>query len=370
MDFTEIFLLYHDELPCRWEYKDTSRGEEDFRRTVFADWEDQKLAIKIAYNDFTSPHRVQAWQKAAEAYRAMGYYCPQIINSKTGNIAETVKYEGRKCVVYAEERARFQTADQFDETAVLRNGRHIYHDSALRFLCKIGSARLDFADFPSGLCILERFCPSDPCDEIMECALEFKEIIEGQFPQYIERFQRIWSRFLENRGALEQIYDQLPASVFQADLNAGNILLDDNMRFAGVLDFNLTGRDTAMNVFFRELWINFDEDIPDKRENNMYYVEKNSEQSLQSFLHNLLLIKDSYHFTEAEKRAAPLLYRYLRPFWWRPLHALKRDKGDPEKVGKILGWIENEQARKIDFAMIMNESDCETPEIEQQIRRQ
>lgn len=302
MNFTEIFSLYHDDPPLSWEYKDTSRGEDDFRRTVFARWGNQKLAIKIACNDFTSPHRVQVWQKAATAYRAMGYYCPQIITSKKGNAAEAVEYEGKQCVVYAEELSQFQTADQFDETRILQNGRYVYHDNALRFLCEIGSARMDFADFPSGLCILERFCPSDPCDEIMECALEFKEIIEGRFPQYTERFQGIWSDFLANRSALEQIYSQLPVSVFQADLNAANVLLDDDTRFVGVLDFNLCGRDTVLNVLFRELWINFDEDIPDKRENNMYYVERNNEKALQSFLRNLMVIKDSYPFTEAEKR--------------------------------------------------------------------
>lgn len=353
MNFTEIFSLYHDDPPLGWEYKDTSRGEDDFRRTVFARWENQKLAIKIACNDFTSPHRVQVWQKAAAAYRAMGYYCPQIITSKKGNAAETVEYEGRACVVYAEELSQFQTADQFDETGILQNGRYVYHDNALRFLCEVGSARMDFADFPSGLCILERFCPSDPCDEIMECALEFKEIIEGRFPQYTKRFQGIWAGFLANRSALEQIYSQLPVSVFQSDLNAANILLDDDTRFVGVLDFNLCGRDTVLNVLFRELWINFDEDIPDKRENNMYYVEQNNEKALQSFLRNLMMIKGSYSFTEAEKKAAPLLYRYLRPFWWRPLHALKRDQNNPDKVEKILSWIEREQARSIDFELIL-----------------
>ena len=74
--------------------------------------------------------------------------------------------------------------------------------------------------------------------------------------------QGIWSRFLANRSSLERLYSQLPVSVFQADLNPGNILLDADMRFAGVLDFNLSGRDTALNVLFRELWINFDEDDP------------------------------------------------------------------------------------------------------------
>ena len=369
MNFDKIFSLYGSSPPSSWEYKDTSRGEDDFRRTVLAQWEHQKLAIKIACNDFTSPHRVQVWQKAVTAYRAMGYYCPKIIINKNGNAAETVEYEDRQCVVYAEELSRLQTADQLGATGMLQNGRTIYHDSALRFLCEVGSARLDFADFPSGLCILERFCPSDPRDEIMECALEFKEIIEGQFPQYRERFQRIWSGFLANRSALEQIYGQLPVSVFQADLNATNILLDDKMRFAGVLDFNLCGRDTVLNVLFRELWINFDEDIPDKRENNMYYIEENSEKSLESFLHNLQLAGDFYAFTQPERRAAPLLYWYLRPFWWRPLHALKRDQDCPKKVGKILDWIEHEQARDIDFERMM-EGTFETPETEKQVHKQ
>ena len=360
MDFAGIYSLYRDDPPYTWEYKDTSRGEDDFRRTVFAQWEDRGLAIKIACNDFTTPHRVEIWRKTAAVYRAMGYYCPQIIDNRYGNAAEAVDYEGRPCIVYAEELAQLQTAEQLGDSTIRQNGRYIYHDDALRFLCEVGSARLNFGDFPSGLCVLERFCPSDPCDEIMECALEFKEIIEGRFPQYNERFQRIWSRFLANRGALERIYGRLPVSVFQADLNPGNILLDRDMRFAGVLDLNLTGRDTALNVFFRELWINFDEDIPDKRENNMYYVEENSEKALRSFLDNLSLMKNSYYFTQAEKEAAPLLYRYLRPFWWRPLHALKRDQSDPEKVEQILSWIETEQSRSIDFERIMTENPCGT----------
>ena len=58
MNFDKIFSLYGSSPPSSWEYKDTSRGEDDFRRTVLAQWEHQKLAIKIACNDFTSPHRV------------------------------------------------------------------------------------------------------------------------------------------------------------------------------------------------------------------------------------------------------------------------------------------------------------------------
>ena len=47
MNFDKIFSLYGSSPPSSWEYKDTSRGEDDFRRTVLAQWEHQKLAIKV-----------------------------------------------------------------------------------------------------------------------------------------------------------------------------------------------------------------------------------------------------------------------------------------------------------------------------------
>ena len=36
MNFDKIFSLYGSSPPSSWEYKDTSRGEDDFRRTVLA----------------------------------------------------------------------------------------------------------------------------------------------------------------------------------------------------------------------------------------------------------------------------------------------------------------------------------------------
>ncbi len=65
---------------------------------------------------------------------------------------------------------------------------------------------------------------------------------------------------MDNRNELEQIYFKLPTSVFQADLNSTNLLLDDNGRFAGVFDFNLCGRDVFLNYLFREIHWQYDEE--------------------------------------------------------------------------------------------------------------
>lgn len=354
MKLNEIFLLYSDCLPVKYEIKDTSHGEDDFRQAVIAEWEDQKLVIKITCNDFTTPDRIDCWKDTIEAYRQLGFYCPKIIKNRNGQYSEVKEYDNRRCVIFAEEFSIYKTAEQYGEEVYKPNDWYIYHEDAIRFLGIIGSKKLTTANFPSGICLIETFCPSDPCDEIMETALEFKKTIEEDLPQYQERFEKIWNTFLENRGKLEEVYPQLPTSAFQADLNAGNILLDENRKFVGVLDFNLCGYDTVLNCLFREAFTDFYEDIPWNKENNVFYSKEADEKAFRSFLKNIQIIKQTYSFSEIEKQAAILLYRYLRPFWWQPNYALSLDKADKEKVERILTWIEKEQVREIDFKTIMS----------------
>lgn len=353
MELTDIFLLYNAHPPLDYEIKDTSHGASDFRQAIMVDWGAEKRVIKITCNAFTTAHRVEGWRQTIEAYRALGYYCPRIVPSRTGSISETLEYNGRQCVVFAEEFSIYQTAEQFGRERTRKNDRYIFHDDAIRMTARAAAACLDCADYPSAWCILECFDPSEPDDEVMECALGFKKIMDEEVSRYQERFQRIWDTFLENKARLSRVYRDLPTSVFQADPNDSNILLDRDLRFMGVLDFNISGRETVLNMLFRDAFINFDEEIPEEAENNRFYVEGISERNFAIFTENLLLAKEIYPFTQAEIEAAPMLYRYLRPFWWYTLHALARDKGDLSKVDRILSWIENEQTREIDFQRIL-----------------
>ena len=345
MELKDIFLLYSDCQPQSYEIKDSSHGESDFRQAVIADWGTEKRVIKIACNAFTTAHRIEGWRKTIEVYREMGYYCPRIIPSRAGNYCEAAEYEGRQCLIFAEEFSIYQTADIFGRERTQINGRDIFHEDVIRMTARAAAAHFDFADYPSVWCILERFSPDETDDEVMECALGFKKIMDEEVPQYQERFQRIWDAFLENKEALTHIYHRLPTSVFQADTNDTNILLDSDLRFMGVLDFNLSGRETALNMLFREALTSLDDE---------FYVEGVSEKAFTIFIDDLWLAKELYTFTQAEIEVAPLLYRYLRPFWWNTFNDLKRDKGDLGKVDRILSWIENEQTREIDFQGILS----------------
>lgn len=353
MELEEIFLLYGNVQPIHYEIKDTSHGVQDFRQAIITEWEDKKLVIKITCNAFTTVHRVECWHDTIEAYREMGYYCPRIVLSKNGRSAERILYEEKECLVFAEEFSKYQTAEQFGKKQYKIEDTYVYRNDAILFMGKIGEAHLTLADFPSGLCILESFSPSEEYDEVWETALDFKSMIEESYPELKERFQLIWDKYVTNKMALEEIYPQLPKSIFQADLNPTNVVLDENMQFCGVIDFNLAGYDTMLNVLFRESWIDFHEDVPYREKENMFFSEEINEKAMQSFLRNIQIVKETYAFSEIEKEAAILVYRYLRPFWWQPFHMLSDKSMDGEKAERLLAWIEQEQAREIDFAGIM-----------------
>jgi hypothetical protein len=235
------------------------------------------------------------------------------------------------------------------------NNYYVYHDDAVLSIGVIGSKHLTTMDSPSGYCIMQTFAPSDPCDEVMESALEFKKIIYESLQQYISRLNKIWELFIANKYKLSVVYDKLPASVFQADLNYSNILLDESMKFVGMLDFNLCGRDTILNYLFREAMVDFNEDVLEENDEKVYYSAVTNDTAIKSLLNNISLVKRYYTFSTIEKESAILLYRYLRPFWWNPYHEICSVKDNTQKVEKILDWIENELTRNdIDFTKAMS----------------
>ena len=189
-----------------------------------------------------------------EAYRNCGYYCPAILCSKKGGFP-TVSYKSHRCVAYAEEYHKYHEAkERFGEAC----GESAISEDEIRketFLmtAKIAAKRLDFADYPSAYCPFDTFCPSDATDEVLENALEWKKYTATLSSEFQAQIQRIWRQWNDNREKLQEIYADLPTSIFQADLNLTNVLLDDNGNFVGIFDFNLCGKDVFLNYLFREI---------------------------------------------------------------------------------------------------------------------
>lgn len=328
---SEVFRRFFDAVPVSCDIIDTSRGDADFRNTVIVETDEgEKYVLKFASNDFTFPEKMHMWQRTVEEYRQLGYYCPRIFCDKSGGFP-SVEFRGHSCFVHAEEFSKYRSLE--DRTAAdeekMDEEYSKYLEDIWSMTAKIAAKKLDYTDYPSAYCLFEIFCPSDEIDEVLDNALSWKKIAESLPEEFSEQVQRIWRLWSDNREELRKIYGNLPTSVFQADLNATNLLIDDEGMFRGVYDFNIAGKEVFLNYLMRE---NNSEKIPEA----------------------LKIASRYYRFSEEEKAAALPLFRCLKPLWWTALQALKDAGDDKEAVKRCLEKAEKLLTEEKDFASCMN----------------
>lgn len=323
-----IVSLFFEENIFVSEIKNTSHGENDFRETVILRTESgNKFVIKLADNDFTFAEKIKMWQRCAEEYRSIGYYTPAILESKSGDFP-IVQYKGHRCVAYAEEFSEYSCVD--DAGNGIASSK--FKNEILTMTAKIANLYSDYTAYPSGYCLFERFSPSDQNDEVMDNALEWKGCAEMLPSEFQPQVQRIWNLWCKNRAELQEIYHQLPTSVFQADLNSSNILIDEKGSFVGVYDFNLSGKDVLLNYLIREMnW-------PDDDEEELNLIKS-----------AIKIVESVYTFSMIEKYAALMLYRCIKPLWWTRVQRLKKAANDYSAIQECLDKVESMLTRNVDF---------------------
>lgn len=333
--------LYFDNELTNIEIKDSSHGDSDFRKAYIVDDGISKIVIKYFSNSFSDERRILGWFRLMDEYRKIGLYCPAIIPNRYGENLHRHTVDGRDYYIYAEEFSPFQTAEQLDVE------KRQYMPDVLRTLGTIASKRLDILDFPSAYCLLEPFSGEDTTDEETECALLFVDFIKKNLPQYLPWAERLLELFYKNQEECRKVYDSLPTSCFQADLNSSNILLDNNLKFVGLFDFNLCGKEKILNYAMREaLWATYQSCLVDKDNNYIFYFDKKLDDfRMKCFLENMSYIQETYPFTDDEKKAFPILLRYINTFWWYSLSDLEFFCNDDNKVQKILEWFEFQMTR-------------------------
>lgn len=330
----ELYACFFDGDPVSCESIETGVSEDDYRRTVIVTSANgDKVVLKIVSNDFTFPDKIRMWKRTVEEYRDLGYYCPEIFCDRNGDFP-MIDFQGRRCVVYAEEFSRYRTLQDRMAQDTQSVSARAYAKDIWRMTAKIAAKRLDYTAYPSAYCLFERFCPSDETDEVTWNAQEWKKLADALPAQFSAQIQRIRTRWDENRDALKQIYGTLPTSVFQADLNPTNLLIDGDGAFKGVMDFNLCGRDVFLNYLMRENYGDFKEEL--------------------EMIRKALRIASQYYvFSEDEKRAALPLYRCLKPLWFNRVEDLREAGNDEQKIRQCLDRIEYYQTAEIDFTNCM-----------------
>ena len=153
--------------------------------------------------------------------------------------------------------------------------------------------------------------------------------------------------FFKRQSELRAVYHRLPTSCFQADLNDSNILLDENNHFAGLIDFNLCGREPILNYAVREaLWAVSDRRLLGEKDSRLYFYDRQLDNlRISLFLENMGYIQETYSFTPLEREVFPILFRYLNAFWWFHLDELRLINGDEVKIAQLFDWLELQMNR-------------------------
>lgn len=261
-----------------------------------------------------------------------------------------VIYKERKCIAWGEEFSKYRSADElikekFTDDKLVKDGWYSFLEDAMIMDAKVASCHFDYTELPSAYCMFEAFDPSDKSDETTEEAERWLNLAKTLPNNYQAQVERIWNNWLEARKELEKIYHNLPVSVFQADINDTNVLLDEDGTFKGVYDFNIGGKEVYINYLVRQ--------APYVSTNNTYGDIEADDNFLKRVLHALDIVKKVYSFSDLEKKAAPLLYKCIRPLWWYASDELKEAGSDDTKIRHHLDSIEYEQTREIDFSRHM-----------------
>ena len=346
MDAKEIIGLFFRDIPKDIVTVNTSHGEGDFRETLIVQFDENKAVIKISSNGFTDEKHLLLWERISEQYRDLGYYCPRFIRALDGSFPK-VQYENKECIAWGEEFSIYRSADElikekFPDTHLVKDGWYSFLEDAMTMDARVAACHFDYTDLPSAYCMFELFDSNDETDETTEDAKKWLNIAQKLPEEFAERVGRIWENWLKAREELEKIYHKLPVSVFQADINETNVLLDEDGNFKGVYDFNIGGREVYINYIIRQApYVSTWDGYEELEKDNVF---------LKRILHALEIARKVYLFSDLEKEAAPLLYKCIRPLWWAASVELKAAGDDKEKIRHHLDKVEFEQTREIDFA--------------------
>jgi len=339
--------LYYEEEVSDIQILDVLCNDDDYRKVYIVNNGGEKNVIKHMSNTFVNGHKLECWFRLMDSYRKIGLYCPSIVPNRDGKLFHCDLVDGREYYTYAEEFSIYETAEEIGKEGYKgENGMFSFSPDLMRSLGKIAAERLDFMDWPTAYCLLEPFSAPDTTDEATEAAIEFTEYVRENLPQYLPRAEALLSMFYQCQEELRALYSSLPTSCFQGDLHTGNILLDKDKNFVGLIDFNLCGKEPILNYVVREALWNVEQGLFSGWGNQLYLYNKDLDDlRIRLFLSNIRYIQEYYDFTPLERNVFPVLFRYMNSFWGTHVNEIESNCENDDKIKQLFDWLEYQMTR-------------------------
>lgn len=334
-DVKKVISLFHGDAPVSYETKTVRDAENDKRFVIFVTANDKKYVIKLACNTFTFPERINGAAWLTEEYLKLGCYSPRYLKSLGGYYAETVILDGVTFYAWEEEFAKYSFPDSF-----------LGGDDVYAFFAKVGALGLKGDFGVSGYARLVPFALDEKTDEVSACVDSFDSVVKEKAPEFASRWDKIFSVWKENKEKLSEIYERLPRSVFQADWNRYNVLVDENGDFVGLVDYNICGEDTTLNMAISMGLFGYASLHGDENGEIFADDEENVRKTLSVFARN-------YCFSDEEIKAAPILFKYVNSIYYSEYEELCDNICNDEKLRELFDSIEMKLTKEVDFSKSM-----------------
>lgn len=265
---------------------DTSRSDDDIRFNYRIN---NQYFLKINSATGVSEKFLSDIEKLMERYKAIGVYCPSLYRTKAGNLTYTFKKDGIQYTCYVEEMAKY---------AVYKEQGTIDYDfkrTVLEHLGKLASnyTNKDLSETRSMWSLIELGPFDNDVDEKQENMDALIKCLRDN--SYVEIANKLSQLNNKSRQRIKAYLSKLPRCVYQGDLNDSNILVDENNKFKGIIDFNMFGTEVNINCFLNEsMYFIEEKDFQDMSPKDIFFKMRDIQRNL------LNSITDNYDFNQDE----------------------------------------------------------------------
>ena len=218
---------------------DTSHDIDDVRLNYIVD---KKFVLRVCNAPDMSEKRMEELNRLIERYKEVGVQSPKFLKNRNGYYfekwGEYVAYVSEYIDLPLAEDAKLEDEDALEaeiEKFVARFARR-YKDC-------------DLIDTMSMYSLFD-LSPFDKQNGVDEKQDNFNHLVAFLVELGEDKLaDKLTARNQAVREELKKVYKSLPHCVFQADENFSNVLVDENGRLAGLIDFNLAGTDVIVNHF-------------------------------------------------------------------------------------------------------------------------
>ena len=252
---------------------------------------DKRWVLRFCNAPDMTEKRMWDLSRLIERYRAMGFKCPAFIADDNGKYLHPWK----QLLCYLSEFIDLPLADDIE----------LNDEDQLIFQVEEYVARfaetyrnVDLSD-TMGMYSLFDLSPFDIPNGVDEKQDNFNQLISLlRNEEENDLANRLETRHEDIRHKLKAVYRELPRCVFQGDENFSNVLVDDEQKFAGFIDFNLAGTEVIVNQLVNLAGFDYDE-----KQTNPEGAEVRLEFAIRYFQDHIRHMLQVYHTTEKEQQA-------------------------------------------------------------------